>query len=806
MKKRDRTSRFPSTWPRPGLARALLLLGVVWIFGIVGLGLGGAEVAAQVRVSGQVVDANTGTPLPSATVAIEGTSRGVVTNRDGQFLLMADRLPFTLEVRFIGYVTRRIDIRELPGQAIEVALMPSTVTLEEIVVSGENPADRIMRRVMEEKARWRKGFTSAYADTYTRFMLYSQLDLVQVTESVRASWWTPEHGARELVRATRTRPQGSGTFRYAEPHVVVNFLDDEVVLRGTTYAGPTHPNALEIYRFLLGGTRELDGQRVFDIYLSPRSATRPAFSGHLAVLDSSFVVLEANLRPLPETVVTPPVQRHDLYFEQRYSAVNDSVWMPLGLYVAGIVEFGRVGAAYLPARYEQFTSQSLRVVNPPVPDSFRVAGPAVFHDPLAFNQDFLFQRNPSMIPLTPKELEDMAAIPPTMTLDQAFRPEGLLAGYTAVPVTREAQAAAQEEDERLTAFRELTRGDWFWYNRVDGWHPGLGWGRTLGFGLQFEGSVGYSTKRKRVTYDAEVLQPWGGRVLGGYIGAEAFDATAVVAREDNLGRFVPGLLTYLGYDDLYDYYHRRGTSVYADVRPFSGPVTLSSRMRWEVHSSLRKRSDYTGWLFTNEQRENPTVEPGHLRSLEFGVSIGEPDERAVEVVVEHSPGQVLKSDYTFTRFEARATMGLRTFYRSRSRPNRLRVTAFGGTRTGLLPIQRQFTLGGSSGPFSEYAGFRTLQNTRFVATELAGIFWYHDFTTAPFEKLGLWWLAEQGLGLHIFGGHAFTTKEAFSNIERGRYHEIGAGVSYPFGLPFRVDVATGTNAAGLSVRIGRPLK
>ena len=92
-----------------------------------------------------------------------------------------------------------------------------------------------------------------------------------------------------------------------------------------------------------------------------------------------------------------------------------------------------------------------------------------------------------------------------------------------------------------------------------------------------------------------------------------------------------------------------------------------------------------------------------------------------------------------------------------------------------------------------------------MADQLAGVFWAHDFTTALFEKLGLWGLADKGMGLYVFGGHAFSSRVTEIGEFGGRYHEVGAGLSYPFGMPFRVEVATGSDG-GLSFRLGRPLK
>ena len=762
--------------------------------------------SSQVRITGRVTDADNGSPLASASIGIVDTDRGVTANRDGTFWMLAPSVPFTLEVRFIGYRTRRLKVDSIPTGPMDIRLEPSTITLEEIVVTDEGPADAVMRQVIAAKQKWRRHLVSAYADTYTRFMLYSHSELVQMTETVRASWWTPGNGARELVRARRRIPEGSGTFRFAEPHAVVNFYDDVVRLMGTEYVGPTHPDALEAYFFLLGGTRELDGHRVFDIYFTPRSATRPGFSGHVAVIDSLFVLYEVNVRPIPQTMVTPPVKRHDVYYEQRFTQVRDSVWMPIDMYVAGVVEFGRLGVTHPPARYEQFSSQTLHVVNPPVPDSMSVGGPPVLESPLADRQDFLFLRNPSMIPLTPMEQDQVMAIDRARDIQTAFQGQGLLLEYVSFPLTKEEIERSQAKSDRVSIVKRLRSGDWFWYNRVDGWHPGVSWSSLPGAGVQYEASVGWSTLRERVSWNSEISLPLSGPEMGLRLGVAYINATSVSAREGDLGRFVPGISTYLGNDDIYDYYHQRAVSGFVRTRPHGGPVAMSLRLRSEIHSSLRKLTNFEGWLFTNEQPENPPIDAGHLRSFEWEIELGQGTDRGFTMQLEHSPGEGLGSDFTFTRVEGRATIAFETFFNSRVRPNRMRITVMGGTRSGFLPVQRRMTLSGSAGPFSDFMGFRTLSNGRFVATDMLGIFWYHDFATALFEKAGLWWVAEKGMGVHLFGGHGFTSGTGFDTVDGNQYHEIGGGVSYPFGLPFRFDLAGGITDNSFSVRIGRPFK
>ena len=761
--------------------------------------------SAQTLLTGRVLDASDGQALPSATIQIKGSARGTVTNGDGRFEIAVLRFPVTLQIRFIGYRSIELDVAAPSGSVLEVQLQPVSVTLDELVVTGENPAYNIMRQVLLAKERMRAHLTATYADTYTRFMLYSEMNLVQMNESVRATWWTPTAGTRELIRAERSSPKNSGSFRFATPHAVSNFYDDDIEIMGTRFAGPLHPKALDMYVFTLGEIRIQDGKKVFDIYFSPQSPTLPAFTGHVAVLDSVFTALEINLRPHPSTNVLPPVQQHEIYLEQRFVSFGDSLWLPISLHIQGLVSFGRTGVQYPTARYEQISGLSLQVVNPPVPDSLSIRGLQVVRHPLADRRDELFARNPSFIPLTPKEAEVLATMKPGMTIERAFRPEGLLRQYAAFPITEEKEEAISQPSSRFALAYQIAGGDWFWFNRVDGWHPGFSYGSKPNSPVTWRTSLGYSTMRKRITHREQIKVPWKVGVISGNVGVEYLDATSVIARDGDLGRFIPGFATYLGYNDLYDYYSHRAATLNLDLTPSNKPVLLSFRAHSEVHESLEKLSNFNGWLFHTNQRENPAIRPGDLRSLEVVAKIGSEFNRSIEVSYERSPGSAFGSDWSFERFEAKGTFRFETFYRRRAHPNWFRITVLGGTSTGNLPIQRQFTLSGSAGPYSSFSGFRTLKSSRFVADRVGGIFWAHDFTTALFEKLGLWGLADTGMGLYVFGGHAFSSRVEEIGEFGGRFHEIGLGISHPLGMPFRIELATGSDG-GYSFRFGRPLK
>ncbi|MDO6519463.1 SusC/RagA family TonB-linked outer membrane protein [Zobellia uliginosa] len=88
--------------------------------------------AQTIEVSGQVTD-ETGQPLLGANVIIKGTSKGTVTDFDGNYSIKVgpnDRLTFT----YIGFIAKEYSV---DGKSvIDVSLLPEAQSLDEVVVIG----------------------------------------------------------------------------------------------------------------------------------------------------------------------------------------------------------------------------------------------------------------------------------------------------------------------------------------------------------------------------------------------------------------------------------------------------------------------------------------------------------------------------------------------------------------------------------------------------------------------------------------------------------------------------------------------
>lgn len=756
------------------------------------------QAAGQIQIRGLVTDASSGEVLTSATIQIEGTYQGTITNEAGRFLITLSRIPAVLIVRHIGYRTETREIAERSNIPVSFALQPVPVELSEVVVSGENPAVNIMRQVLARKKVWRSQYESTYSEVYTRFWLFREFDLIQVNESVRSAFWKTEYGSREIVRARRVRPRSGGTFRFAGPEYVANFYDDEVLLRGTLYATPTHPDALDIYRFRLGGRRMIDDATVWDIYFTPKSTTRSSFTGHIAVIDSLFAILELDAHPEPPTVVTPPVHSFNIRYEQHFVGLDGGIMVPLDLTARGDVIFGRLGASYPPAQFEQISSISNYAINAPVPDSMFSDDRTQRHHPLVDHSDYLFVRNPTIIPLTPRETETLSKLDPKMTIDRAFRPDGLLRQYTAIDVT---ENSSEQEARSANWVEYLIRNSWVWYNRVDGWHPGLKMSTIMGRNVNIGGRIGYAVDRERLSYGASASIPFSVGGTSGSIFFSGLDVTRPVSARSSYGLFIPGIMTYLGYDDYFDYYGLKGLQVGLQLNGRSERNRIRVSAHLEEHSSVQKNDTFNGSMFRNVQRPNPDILEGRLSSLSANLDLGT-TWATLSLDIERATPALLRSEFDFTRVYGSLTLTTPTFFRDRDRPNRLRLKVVGTTFSGDLPVQRSTLLDGSAGFYALSGSFRTISERPIVGQRLVGIFWEHDFTTALMERLGLWRLAQQGSGIVLFGAHGKVWETEESLWHGGEIHEIGMGLMYPFRLPLRIDVAARLNRSEFSITLG----
>ena len=103
-------------------------------------------------IEGRIFDRTTKESLPGATVYLDGTSLSTITDGEGNFRLNLQNQKTTLVIRFIGYVTFKIENPSAyVDQKLNILLVEESIHLDEVVI-GKGPfSRRQMMKVFKEQ-------------------------------------------------------------------------------------------------------------------------------------------------------------------------------------------------------------------------------------------------------------------------------------------------------------------------------------------------------------------------------------------------------------------------------------------------------------------------------------------------------------------------------------------------------------------------------------------------------------------------------------------------------------------------------
>lgn len=138
---------------------------------------------AQTVVSGKVLDANSGDPIPFANVLFTGTSIGITTDFDGNYTLRTNMPVDSLHASYVGYNPKTKLVKKGVTQVINFQLEELSTNLNEVIITaGENPAFEILRRVDENRKGHDKRRLAAYEyETYTKI----EIDIDNMSDKFR---------------------------------------------------------------------------------------------------------------------------------------------------------------------------------------------------------------------------------------------------------------------------------------------------------------------------------------------------------------------------------------------------------------------------------------------------------------------------------------------------------------------------------------------------------------------------------------------------------------------------------------------
>ncbi len=336
---------------------------------------------ADAQVSGKVIDGSNGVPLAFVTIVIQGTNQGVYSDIDGAFIINLAQEGDLLLCSYVGYETKEILVQ--PNQQTKplvVELMPVAVELTEaVVLAGENPAHRIIRRAIANKeANNPETSCSFIYDSYNKFIVTALLDTaiyanpdavsaldtsdqelvaffdeqhLLLMESVSERKFIPPGKSTENVKASRV----SGI---SDPNIVMlgtqlqsfSFYDNEVNILDLHYLSPLHTSAIRKYVFTLEDTSYFETDTLFIISFQPKkNAKIQGMKGQLHINTNGYALQHVIAEP------NEPVETFNVRIRQAYEFIDSTQWFPVQLNTnmifstinAGPMQVVGIGRSYL---------------------------------------------------------------------------------------------------------------------------------------------------------------------------------------------------------------------------------------------------------------------------------------------------------------------------------------------------------------------------------------------------------------------------------------------------------------------------
>ncbi len=284
---------------------------------------------AQIKVSGHIFSED-GQPIHFATILLQGTRTGTITDNTGFFSVESDQKVDSVVISAVGYHKQVIPLSS-ENMVLSLALKESIYELHEVKVEpGENPAHPIIRNIIEHKKQNNPANFGSYSNSvYNKIeidiknvnkperdrriwrevgFVFDHLDSTELentpflpvflTETLSEFHYSErENKTRELILANKISGVNStaitrftGSF-YQDFNIYQNYINVENI----GLISPVNDQALLFYKFHLIDSIDSHPHKLYRIDFIPRVSQDPAFSGSMWVADSVFALHKIHL-------------------------------------------------------------------------------------------------------------------------------------------------------------------------------------------------------------------------------------------------------------------------------------------------------------------------------------------------------------------------------------------------------------------------------------------------------------------------------------------------------------------------------
>ena len=748
-------------------------------------------------LSGLVVDAESQQPLPSATIRIGSTSKGTVTNAQGQFRISLPQQTVTLVVSYLGYESDTIVVVLNENLFRAVRLRQNAIQLAGVTVTDEDPAYEIIRRAIESKKKWMAQLHTFEGRAFNRTQIRTDSTIAAITEAYSVLYWNRNDSLREVVLQQKQTGNLPRSFQASSVNSIINFNDDRIKLGGYTFLGPTSPDAFNYYDYKLLSTRPMDSYDIYDIELIPTSTVTPLFKGKISIASRSYAVMDVDVQP-NEAYSQPFVSMKNAKHKQNFRLIENKYWLPMNYRFEGTFFISLMGIEFPSLGIERDVVIYDYTINPEFPDSIRRLNKLSI-DSSTQHYDSTFWAQHDLLPLTAEQESAYLTLDSTQTLEKKFAPRG-----TTVAILNATEGPISIAD--------------VWFNRVEGFHLGASsaFDSVLTGNIGVRGGMGYGFADKKWKFGAGATFHFGAKQSVGTIGgvggmlairkifalsADLYDRYIQLPQTLFTSFFLNSFGALLSKDDVYDYYRAMGASASLTYVPFSSTQIMLGGAT-EQHLSLSQNTAFAWFGKERTYRAHPQIADGKFNSLKLSASFNPvgvvsfaKDALTASAFAEYTSPS-LKSSFDYVQAGVKVRGKISTIKKEELfLPPALNVLLSLGTTDGKLPPQKYFTPTTNLMAFVPLGVHHGINPREIYGDRFATVALEHNFRRVLFAPLGITWLMESNLELVIGGttSRYWLSKNAirvpsFPGKEtNGWYYEASVGIQNIFDV-FRIDV------------------
>ena len=248
-------------------------------------------------IKGKVVDAVSKEPLVFASVVIQESNVGIITNLDGEFTLKFDDslASRNLEITFLGYKNKVVPINELKGNKNTIEMEPAPIPIQEVVVRPIDPTEIVRMAVGRISKNYESEpnlMTAFYRETIKKNRNYVSIGEAAV-EIFKAPYANDVRfdGARIYKGRKSSDVEKMDTVLFKLQGGPVNALQLDIVKN--TEAILTR-EAMENYNYTLSGVIQINDKPHYVIdFVQKPSVEIPLFVGSLYIDMDTYALTEA---------------------------------------------------------------------------------------------------------------------------------------------------------------------------------------------------------------------------------------------------------------------------------------------------------------------------------------------------------------------------------------------------------------------------------------------------------------------------------------------------------------------------------